>query len=378
MTRLRAAAAWILVIVVACAAGWWAGRATFVPPQADPVTTTPVTVTASAATVGSSIQLTAVADWVSMPLATGDRDGKVTSILHIDGDAVDQGSVLFTVDLVPVVVAEGAVPAFRTLELGMTGADVAQLQQLLADLGFLTPTPDGHLRTSTVAAIERWQASLGMEQTGSVALGDVIFVPELPARIMLEETVQLGATLAAGDQVARRLDAAPQFTVSLEPDQRSFEPRAGDVVRIDLGDGPVDAVIDSLTTNDSGTLVLELGAADGGPVCGAPCSAVPFGADPRSFSVTLLLAPEVTGPSVPVSALGTAGDGSTFVVAQDGTRRTVTVLGADASRAVVDGLEIGEVVDLFAVADPGLGGASDGSATANSTATATTSGESSP
>lgn len=362
--RLRAAAAWVLVVAVACAAGWWAGRATFVPPQADSVTTAPVTVTASEVTVGSSVELTAVADWTSTPLAAGDRGGKVTSITHLDGDAADQGSVLFTVDLVPVVVAEGAVPAFRTLELGTEGADVAQLQRLLADLGFLALTPDGHLRASTVAAIERWQASLGMERTGSVTLGDVIFVPELPASIALEETVQLGATLATGDQVVRLLEPAPRFTVSLEPDQRSLQPREGDVVRIDLGDGPVDVVVGTLTTNDGGTLVLDLVAPDGGPVCGAPCSAVPFGAGPRSFSVTLLLAPEVTGPSVPVSALGTAGDGSTFVVAQDGTRRTVTVLGSDASRAVVDGLEVGEVVELFAVAGPGPGPAPDGSATA--------------
>lgn len=347
LTRRWPGVAWATAIVVAGAAGWAAGRATFVPPQAEPVAAVVQVYTVAEDTVGSSLALTAVAQWRSTPLVGGDVTGKVTSLALAPGAVVDQGDVLLTVDLRPVTVAAGEVPAFRALDSTVEGPDVAQLQQMLIAQGHLAGTADGRFRASTTRAVRAWQKALGAPVTGSVPLGDVVFVPDLPARITFEDEVKVGALLSPGDAVLRAVEPAPAFTLQVSPDQRSVVPEVGDPVRIALGDATVDAVVASSLTTEDGALVFTLTAPDGGPVCPAPCDAVPFDAQEHRAPATVLLTPEVTGPAVPLSALATTAGGEVYVVLADGSRAPVTVRAQDGSRAVVDGVAVGASVRLF-------------------------------
>jgi peptidoglycan hydrolase-like protein with peptidoglycan-binding domain len=97
------------------------------------------------------------------------------------GTLIRSGGVLYRVDDSPVTLMAGAVPAWRPFGMGMTdGPDVRQLQaDLIADQfadGLLT-TPTGRFDLATADAVERWQAARGLTVTGSIPLGQVVFLP---------------------------------------------------------------------------------------------------------------------------------------------------------------------------------------------------------
>lgn len=54
------------------------------------------------------------------------------------------------------------------LAYGANGTEVLQLQKTLANLGYLTATPNGHFGPSTEAAVKAYQKAHGMEQAGVV------------------------------------------------------------------------------------------------------------------------------------------------------------------------------------------------------------------
>jgi peptidoglycan hydrolase-like protein with peptidoglycan-binding domain len=121
---------------------------------------------------------------------------QVTSIVA-DGEQIDSGDVLYTADGSPVVALTGAVPAWRSLSDGVDdGADVEQLETALSVLGY---DPGGILEIdqtfdpATTEVVEGWQEGLGVEVTGEVELGDVVFIPG--------PTTVVGVSAAVGDAV---------------------------------------------------------------------------------------------------------------------------------------------------------------------------------
>jgi Putative peptidoglycan binding domain len=106
--------------------------------------------------------------------------GTITSLSAV-GHVVRPGQTLYRVDGAPVVLLDGTVPAYRNLSDGVSaGADVTQLKRNLVQLGF-DPTHQITINSTfdaaTTAAVERWQASLGETQTGTVTLGTMVFLP---------------------------------------------------------------------------------------------------------------------------------------------------------------------------------------------------------
>lgn len=157
-------------IVAAGAVAWAVAAVT--EPAADPLETTDFTlVEVTSGEVGSSIQLNSVAEWTPEPAGANRAAGVVTGVQVEAGAEVAQGSVLYTVDLRPVVIAQGNVPAFRDIGDRSVGADVRQVQQMLTDLGFYRGEIGGEAGAMTVAAIKAWQKSLGVDQTGVVGAG---------------------------------------------------------------------------------------------------------------------------------------------------------------------------------------------------------------
>jgi Putative peptidoglycan binding domain len=97
------------------------------------------------------------------------------------GQVIKPGQTLYKVDGAPVVLFNGTVPAYRDLsESGTAGPDIEQLKKNLVALGFDPEheiTINQTFDAATAAAVERWQASVGATQTGSIALGQIVFLP---------------------------------------------------------------------------------------------------------------------------------------------------------------------------------------------------------
>jgi multidrug efflux pump subunit AcrA (membrane-fusion protein) len=103
------------------------------------------------------------------------RGGIVTEA-PTPGSVKKFGDRLYAVDTVPVFLLRGDVPAWRDIGAGMTdGPDVRQLEQSLRDLGFFTGNPDDRFRSATTDAIRKWQKAGGLERTGRVSFGSVVF-----------------------------------------------------------------------------------------------------------------------------------------------------------------------------------------------------------
>ncbi len=97
------------------------------------------------------------------------------------GDVIKPGQALYRVDGSPVVLMNGTVPAYRSLSEGVSdGGDIKELKQNLVALGFDPShqiTINDTFDAATADAVDRWQASLGQTQTGSVTLGQIVFLP---------------------------------------------------------------------------------------------------------------------------------------------------------------------------------------------------------
>ncbi|HYZ27908.1 MAG TPA: peptidoglycan-binding domain-containing protein [Thermoleophilaceae bacterium] len=113
------------------------------------------------------------------------------------GAVITPGHRLFEVNGEPVVLMDGAMPAYRSLRTGVAdGADVRQLERGLARLGYDPGTINAHYDATTAAAVRAWQAHLGLAETGRVELGRVVFLPG--ARRVTDVKVSLGSAATGG------------------------------------------------------------------------------------------------------------------------------------------------------------------------------------
>jgi peptidoglycan hydrolase-like protein with peptidoglycan-binding domain len=128
-----------------------------------------------------------------VPVSAAER-GTLTWIAPV-GSTVKRGEPLFKVDQRPVVALYGPLPMYRTLQDGTKGADVKQLERNLADLGYRGLTVDDTYTPATAAAVDAWQADLGLPVTGTVEPGQVV-VTRRAVRIAAH-TARAGDTIGA-------------------------------------------------------------------------------------------------------------------------------------------------------------------------------------
>jgi peptidoglycan hydrolase-like protein with peptidoglycan-binding domain len=305
----------------------------------------PVTYQVVEGVVGRSLTFAAVAEWSLEPIGVGSVSGVVTSVGVEPGVEVAAGDVLLTVDLRPMVVAVGDVPSFRDLALRAEGPDVVQLQELLSDLGHYSGELDGVFGSGVRAAVKAWQESLGVVDDGVVRAGDVVFVPALPARVVLGEQVRVGARLSGGEELVWLVPDTPVFWIPLSVEQRSLVPLSAEV-SVTYADGVWPARIVSAVEGEFDQLDLILEADDGGAVCGDVCVEWVGLSGRTDFRVEIVVEPRVSGPVVPAAGLGTGSDGEPFVTLEDGSTVPVTILGASDGLAVVEGVSVGDVLLL--------------------------------
>ena len=174
------------------------------------------------------------------------------------GAVIQPGHALYRVDGKPVVLLAGHVPAYRALSSGMSGRDVLQLNADLVALGYATsdqidPTSD-YFSSATAAALERLQRHLGLSETGTLPLGQAVFLPEAVRITSVSAT--LGGAAQAGTPVASASSTRRSVSVAIDATQQGAI-KPGDRVDITLPDNSVTtgvvASVGSVATTPSGS-----------------------------------------------------------------------------------------------------------------------------
>jgi hypothetical protein len=182
------------------------------------------------------------------PYAVINQAGGIYTKLPAGGAKIRCGDALYRVSDRPVLLLCGSTPAYRSLSQGDSGRDVAELNDNLVDLGYATraqldPSSDS-FGSETASALEKLQSKLGEDQTGSLALGRVVFLPE-PMRIA-QVTGELGGFARPGAQVLSDTSEVVEVQLNLDPSQQG-EVKKGDRAQITLpGNASVTGKVDRL------------------------------------------------------------------------------------------------------------------------------------
>jgi hypothetical protein len=149
------------------------------------------------------------------------------------GAIVKRGQTLYEISGARVVVLYGAVAPWRAFMPGMApGQDVAELNANLRALGYGSGLGGDAFTSASASAIDAFQAAHGLDQTGELLLGSVVFEPG-PVRVT-SVTPTVGATVQAGP-VLQITSLARQVTIELDAAQQS-DLKVGDPVTITLPD----------------------------------------------------------------------------------------------------------------------------------------------
>jgi peptidoglycan hydrolase-like protein with peptidoglycan-binding domain len=213
---------------------------------------------------------------------------------------------------------------------------------MLAALGHYGGAVDGIVGVRTVEAIRAWQKALDVEQTGVVDVSDVIYVPDLPTRVSLDDAViARGNLVAGGESVVRALSTAPEFRVPVTEAQAAMMPTG---TRVEItspgGDLWTAAAGKQVVDSQSGSIDISLDPLDGGSICGDECSQIPVNGEALLGSV-IVTAEEVSGLVVPSAALVTGADGQVAVIDRSGDRFAVKVIASARGMSVIEGVDEG-------------------------------------
>jgi hypothetical protein len=255
------------------------------------------------------------------------RLGGTITALPQAGALLNAGDVLYRIDDTPVILLDGALPAWRELGVwGRTGADVRQLNAALVALGHadglgLDPASD-KTTWATRQAIMRLQKAYGLTQTGTLEQGRVVFLPG--ALRVASVAADTGSSADPGQPVLTATSTTPQVRVELPV---TLAPRvaAGDAVSVWMPDlstaegtvRSVGTVANAPTDGTTATVPLLVDLAD-------PSVAENLDQAPVMVGITTDTVTDVL--TVPVTALlAVAGGGYAVEVVEGATTRLVDV-----------------------------------------------------
>ncbi|HTJ37182.1 MAG TPA: peptidoglycan-binding domain-containing protein [Dactylosporangium sp.] len=152
------------------------------------------------------------------------------------GAVVGRGKPAYEVDGAPVILLFGERPPWRAVQSGMTdGADVRQVEDNLKALGYGAGlTVDNHFSSATYWAIRRWQKDSGLAVTGTIPLGQIVFVAGT-ARIAVND-LRTGTAVNPGDIVEHATSEQRAITVQVSTNILPHV-HTGDSVVVSLPDG---------------------------------------------------------------------------------------------------------------------------------------------
>lgn len=283
-------------------------------------------------------------------------EGTITWLFD-QGKIVKRGDQLYRVNEQPVTLLYGAVPIYRDLAPGDSGVDVAQLEKNLVKLGYGGFTVDDDYTTGTAKAVRAWQDDIGAEETGTVARGAVVFVPD--GRRVDALRIGVGDAVRPGGPVLDITATKQVVSLDADVDDRDLID-VGTKVKVALpgGDevpGTVSATVVAEVASDDAGGGAEGGAADTEPMVQAKITLdKQVGDDLVGATVDVIVAIDQRADVllVPVNALLALAEGGygLEIVNDDGTTSTVPVttgLFADGKVQVEgDGIDEGTVVGV--------------------------------
>lgn len=272
--------------------------------------------------------------------------GTFTSLAAV-GDVVRQGQVLYSVSDDPVALLYGSTPAYRDLSEGDTGPDVTELNTALARLGYLTAADLGpradwsYYSGETAYGVELLQKHVGVAQTGSLALGQAVFLPGPIEVTGYGSNVVLGGPATAGEVVLNASSITAVVTIDLDAAQQT-EVHNGEPVSITLPNGSTTpgtvSSVSNVATSSSPASTSGSGSSPGSSSSGSP------GSSPTITVEVSLDHPKAAGSlnQAPVEVTITTGSVSNALVvpvdallAQANGGYAVEVIGAGGRRHLV-------------------------------------------
>ena len=227
-----------IVVVVAAVSAWQAGVFSPAAPSRAQGTPAPATAAVTRQDLTATTPVTATLGYAGSYPVTG-RGGGTLTWLPPAGQVIGQGQVLYeTGNGSPVVLLYGSVPDWRTLDEGISGQDVSQLNRDLVTLGYagradIVALGWDYYSWETAYAVQKLEEHLGVPSPpGSLAYGQVVFEPE--ALRVSQVTGSLGGP-ASGPVLTATSDRHV-VTIPLDASGQS-EVKAGDPVSITLPDG---------------------------------------------------------------------------------------------------------------------------------------------
>ncbi|MGV4301605.1 efflux RND transporter periplasmic adaptor subunit [Trueperella pyogenes] len=158
--------------------------------------------------------------------------GTVTSIAA-PGTKIETGSEVMRVDDTPVVAMKGDLPAWRAFGPGMSdGRDVMQLEENLHRLGYFSGKPDMHFDRQTAVAVAKWKKDRGLDSSGSIELGRIVFVPS----DLVVTTNKVTPGEPAGEQMIECTGTEKQVVAEIHPNSQKLLPKGAEVT-VTLPDG---------------------------------------------------------------------------------------------------------------------------------------------
>ena len=325
------AAGIVVVLAAGAVAGWRAG--VFSSPAASSgsgLGATPATAVVRRQDLSAVTPVAATLGYAGTYTVTGQGGGTLTSLPHA-GQVISQGQVLYqTGNGSPVVLLYGSVPDWRAMSVGATGADVAQLNHDLVNLGYadragIAAAGWDYYSLETAYAVQRLEEHLGVSfPPGSLSLGQVVFDPE--AIRVAQVTGSLGGP--ASGPVLQATSDRHVVRIALDTSQES-EVKAGDAVSVTLPDGTTTpGVVSSV-----GTVAATSTSSDGTTTTTIPVqvrltdpgAAGTLDQAPVTLNITIATARGVL--AVPVTALLARSPGGYVVeiAGRGNTRRYVPV-----------------------------------------------------
>jgi hypothetical protein len=237
--RRRARTAAIGAAVAAAAAGgggWWlATNAGATGTPAVPVVTgPPATAAVTRQDLVDTQQVDGTLGYGDEHQLAGGSQGVLTW-LPAAGSTVSRGKALYRVDNEPVVLLYGSMPLYRKLTVDVEGPDVQELEANLAALGYTGFTVDDAYTVDTADAVKKWQADLGLTETGVVEAGRVVVASGV-VRVG-DAKADVGARTAPGQPVLTYTGTTRIVSVDLDVNDQELARKGGEVTVV-LPAGP--------------------------------------------------------------------------------------------------------------------------------------------
>ena len=173
---------------------------------------------------------------------TSATDGQVSGIAVEDGQTVEAGDPLFTIDGRQTVAVAGDFAFYRKLDVGSEGHDVHQLEQVLDDGGYVVGEVDGLYTEETRSGLAAWQADHGYA-------GSTTEVNEV-VTVSLQQN-PAGYTVGPVNAVSVRIGPALPDSLDVQGNQ------AASVMAVAAAVSVADAPVPTVSVNTAAVVVEE-------------------------------------------------------------------------------------------------------------------------